>query len=133
MRLECNMFILIGLTMREGRVLRQVSSQYCCFEQLSQVLVMLDTSPTTISIYTRHHTLQEDHIDAAMARKSSKSLMRPKVLCHSQLILVNKYSEIMGATEATIYLFMDEEQRWLTPALTSGVRNSATRQYALQH
>ena len=59
--------------------------------------------------------------------------MKPKVLCLSQLLLVNKYSEIMGATEATIYLFMDKEQRWLTPALTSGGRNSATRQYALQH
>lgn len=48
-----------------------------------------------------------------------------------EVLLINSYNEVMDAADATVYFYSKCKKQWFTPALTSGGKDTATRQQAL--
>ncbi|KAL1985338.1 hypothetical protein VTN96DRAFT_8016 [Rasamsonia emersonii] len=102
----------------------------------------VDSQTTTPSAFTTHKTTSRDHYAAARERAGIRSPQDPL-----EVLLVNPQGEIMEGSITTPYFrrrcpgvshgVNDKEHtdndKWVTPPLSSGGNAGVTRRYALEH
>ncbi len=99
--------------------LNEVASSTC------RCLVKLDLEPTPASLFTSHKTSERIHYDRA--REAADITHKPPTT--AEVLLFNPHGEITECSVSTPYFHRNN--RWVTPALSSGGNAGVTRRLAL--